>query len=125
MKITMIRLEGPTDGNAVHVETWAGAIRQLQDWSRTAPEGGAYDKVDLCISLGDDGFSMRFDLSRTNAHTVRDAAINHCRFYAGTWTPSHWSKARHLAYLDGCRWSATQELRDRWEALAVLLEPSN
>lgn len=105
--IVLHRAEGPTtDCGEVTVDSFFAAQTQLRRWSRTAPKGGGYDKVDVLIEWQDGSqYGLRYDMvrdciDRDGRTLALDDEVRAClRFRAGRWCPPHMTQKKYQDYL--------------------------
>ena len=110
VSIVLIRAEGPIDEcGKVTVRTYAEADSCLRRWSRTAPEGGGYDKVDFVVTYADgDVYQGRYDLIRDDdryGNLISGHMADLLAFYSGTRYPSHMTRERYQEFLSS-QWGA-------------------
>lgn len=123
MGIHLYRAEGPVaECKPYDCASWDAANTRLQQWARTAPKDGSYNKTDVTVNLSDDfSVSFRFDLTRDHRYGVdlRRHTLEHCQFFAGVLKPFHLSKEQYERYLDEF---VETELRAEYARAAQLIE---
>lgn len=110
-QITRIKLnrgEGPTDQcgvvelsrmSQVYLVGWANRV--LNEWRKTAPANGAYDKVDFEIDFENDyNYRGRFDMKRDEEADLLKHVCEFIEFTTGDHKPEHLTDEQYNDFLD-------------------------
>ena len=101
-EITITRAEGPSAecGNKHVVTSFADSERILSAMSRTAPQGGGYDKTDFTVTFEDgESYTGRYDLKYERDETIAEHMTSFLMWYAGLTQNPHCGQIQYEAFL--------------------------
>ena len=101
-EIVIIRAEGLSAecGKKHTVTSFADSERILSYMSRTAPQGGGYDKCDFTVTFEDgESYSGRYDLKYERDETIAEHMTSFLMWYAGLTQNPHCGQAQYEVFM--------------------------